>query len=256
MRQLGGDVEDVPARQLLARRTSSPSSCSSCASKLAATEEGRVDGRRARQVAEAGVLFAQGLGQTPYQQAKSQAGSVRAGAKPRAGHRPVQRAIDLDPRYAAAHAGLGEARLRLYRLTKHPEDLDLAGSPPAGARPRRHAARRVDDARDGARAEGRYGGGREGVREAIARNPKRRDTRRELGLAYQRARQWEKAEAGYGRRSSCDPIRGPITTTRRLPSTSETALPEAEAAFRRALELAPTTRVWSNLGAVSWRSEA
>ncbi len=53
------------------------------------------------------------------------------------------KAVDLDPRYAAAHAALGEAHLRLYRLTRKPVDLDLA---------QRFAERAIaiDDTRPGA----------------------------------------------------------------------------------------------------------
>ncbi|RPJ57947.1 MAG: hypothetical protein EHM24_29050, partial [Acidobacteria bacterium] len=157
-------------------------------------------------VAEAGVLFAQALGQTPYQQARS---ALERFDQEKGLARAIDlfnRAIDLDPRYAAAHAGLGTARLRLYRLTRRSQDLELAAASI-------ERALALDDTRPASwialgmlRAQqGRADEAEKAFAEGIARNPLNAEAQREFGLACQRAKQFEKAEAAFRKAIEFDP---------------------------------------------------
>ena len=209
--------------------------------------------RNAPQVAEAGVLFAQGLGQTPYQQARSALDRYEQEQSLTRAIDLFNRAIDLDPRYAAAHAGLGEARLRLYRLTKHPEDLDLAAASLSKAlalddtRPATWMALGMLHAqrREMAEAEKAFA-------QAIARNPMNADARRELGLAYQRGGQFEKAEAALRKAIELRPDSWANHNALGAFFYARNRLPEAKAELEKAVAVAPDNpRAWSNLGGVA-----
>ncbi len=202
-------------------------------------------------ITQAGVLFAQGLTQTPYQQART---ALERYDQEQSLDRAIDffnKAIDLDPRYAAAHAGLGEARLRLYRLTRKPEDLALAETS-------LERARSLDDSRPGVwialgmvhaqkgdakRAEAEFN-------EAIARNPNGGDAWRELGVAYQRSGQAEKAEAAYRKAIALQPKSWSNHNYLGVFLISRGRFQESEAEFRQAADIAPDNpRVWANLGA-------
>jgi eukaryotic-like serine/threonine-protein kinase len=203
-------------------------------------------------VAAAGVLYAQGLSQTPYQQAQGKLEQYDQARSLEQAIKLFNEAINLDPRYAAAHAALGEARLRLYRLTRKPEDLVLAQQSVKQALD-------LDDTRPGAwmtlgmilAQRGDATQAEKAFNEAIARNPRGADTYRELGLAYQRARLWDKAEAAYRKAIALQPKSWSSHNYLGYFFYSRGRYPEGEAEFRRALELAPeNARVWSNLGGV------
>ena len=201
-------------------------------------------------VPEAGVLYAQALGQTPYQQAQSRLEEYDQARSLEQAIKLLNDAINLEPRYAAAHAALGEARIRLYRLTKDPSALDLAEQ---SAR----QALSIDNTRPAAwmtlgmaRAQrGDLVEAEKSFTEAIARNPNGADIYRELGLAYQRVKLWDKAEAAYRRAVSLQPKSWSSHNYLGSFFFRRERYPEGEAEFRRALEFAPeNARVWSNLG--------
>jgi tetratricopeptide (TPR) repeat protein len=212
----------------------------------AAWDEGASD------VAQAGVLYAQALGQTPYQQAQ---GKLEQYDQVRSLEQAVallNEAINLNPRYAAAHAALAETRLRLYRLTRKPEDVTLAQQSVK-------QALSLDDTRPGAwvtlgmifAQQGNIDEAERAFGDAIARNPRGADAYRELGLAEQRAKRWDKAEAAYRKAVELQPkawsshnYLGSFLNVRKR-------FPEAETEFRTAIDLAPANaRAWSNLGGV------
>ena len=172
-------------------------------------------------VAEAGVLYAQGLSQTPYQQAQSRLEQYDQERSLEQAIKLFNEAVNLDSRYAAAHAALAEARVRLYRLTRNPEDLALAEQSVK-------QALALDATRPGAWMtlgmilvqRGDIAQAEKAFSEAIARNPNGADTYRELGLAYQRGRLWDKAETAYRKAIRCSRSRGPTTTISALSSTT------------------------------------
>jgi serine/threonine-protein kinase len=209
--------------------------------------------RDAPAVAEAGVLFAEGLGQTPYQQARTALERYEQELSLQRAIDLFNRAIDLDRRYAAAHAGLGEARLRLYRLTKHAQDLELAGASLT-------RALQLDDTRPATwmalgmlRAQtGQVAEAEKAFAQAIARNPLSADAHRELGLAYQRTGQVERAETEFRKAIELRP--GSWANHNALGAFlfGRARLAEAKAEFQQAVSLAPDNpRAWSNLGGVA-----
>jgi serine/threonine-protein kinase len=78
--------------------------------------------------AEASSLFAQGLRGMPYQIAQTKLERHDQQASLEQAIELFSRAIELDPAYAHAYAGLGEAYLRLFRITRNPEHFRLAES--------------------------------------------------------------------------------------------------------------------------------
>ncbi|MCL4847840.1 MAG: tetratricopeptide repeat protein [Acidobacteria bacterium] len=202
-------------------------------------------------VVEASTLYAQALGLTPYKQART--------ALERHDHEQnLERAIDLfsraleqDPRYALAHAGLGEAYWRLSRFTKKPEHVALA---------EQHCRRALEVDPLVAQAwvtlgivhngTGKPQEALEDLQRALDRNPRHADAHRELANAYGRLGQDEEAVAMYRRAITLGPDFwvnyhqfGTYLVTHGQPR-------EAEDAFRSALALVPdNARVWSGLGA-------
>ena len=76
--------------------------------------------------AEAASLYAQALRATPYQTGQSRLERHDQQTSLEQAIELFNRAIELDPSYAYAHASLGEAYLRLYRLTRNTEHFRLA----------------------------------------------------------------------------------------------------------------------------------
>lgn len=76
--------------------------------------------------AEASSLFAQGLRAMPYQLAQTKLERHDQQASLEQAIELFSRAVELDPAYAHAYAGLGEAYLRLFRVTRNPEHFRLA----------------------------------------------------------------------------------------------------------------------------------
>jgi eukaryotic-like serine/threonine-protein kinase len=205
----------------------------------------------ASRVPEAGVLFAQALAQTPYQQGRSALEQIDQQSALERAIDMFNKAVDLDPRYAAAYAGLAEARLLLFRLAKHADDLVLA----AEASDRALA---LDDSRPAAwatramvrSARGDVAGAVTAFNEAIKRNPAGAETYRELGLAYARAARYEEAEAAHLKSVALDPRSWIGYNQLAVFYLGRQRFAEAERTLQRGLAIAPgNPRLLSNLGA-------
>jgi eukaryotic-like serine/threonine-protein kinase len=202
-------------------------------------------------VPAAGALFAQALGQTPYEQARSALEQIDQQASLERAIDLFNRAVDADPRYAAAHAGLAEARLQLFRLTKRADDLALASQSS-------ERALALDDTRPAAwttrgmvrSAHGDIAGAEGAFNEAIKRNPAGGDAYRELGIAYLRAGQFEKAEAAHRKSLELQPKSWAGYSHLAVFLLRRQRFDEAERVLQRGLEIAPgNRRLLSNLGA-------
>jgi tetratricopeptide (TPR) repeat protein len=202
-------------------------------------------------VAEAATLAAQALGYTPYAEGRTALERYEQSQNLERAVGLFNRALEQDPRYALAHAGLGEAYWRLYRAAHKEEYLALA---------RQHCRRALDldDLLAPAwvtlgmieAGTGHPEAAMEAFGRALARDPRSADAHRELGLAYERLGRLDEAEAIYRKAIELRPeswagysYLGYLLVTR---GRSD----EAEKTFARALEIAPdNARLWSSLGA-------
>ncbi len=202
-------------------------------------------------VAEAATLTAQALGYTPYAEGRTALERYEQS-------RNLEKAIELfglalerDPRYALAHAGLAEAYWRLYRATRKAEYVALA---------QQHCERAL--ALDDLSAlpwitlgmihagTGKLEEALGDYRKALDRNPRSADAYRELGDAYERLGRPADAERAYSQAIDLRP--GSWANHHYLGAflLGQGRYEEAEKAFEQALTLAPdNARVWSNLGA-------
>ena len=203
-------------------------------------------------VAEAAELASQGLAYTPYAEGRS---ALERYDQSQSLGRAIElftRALERDPRYALAHAALGEAYWRLYGIEKRRELVALA---------ERHCARalELDDLLAPAwvtlgmvhAGTGRAEQALSDLQGALDRNPRSADALRELAFAYERLSRWPEAEATYRRAIALRPRSwaGHNYLGGFLASRGRYA--EAEAAFREALAAAPeNARTWTNLGGV------
>jgi serine/threonine-protein kinase len=161
-----------------------------------------------------------------------------------------QQALQQDPAYALAYAGLGEAQWRLYRLTRAPEHVELA----------RKASRRALELNDLLApvhltlgiinvGTGRPEAALADFDRALALDPASAEAHREKSFALEKLNRLQEAERELATAAE----------QRGLDWANHNALgvffwrhgryDEAERAFRRALELAPDNlRVLANLG--------
>ena len=201
-------------------------------------------------VAEASALYAQALSYKPYSQART---ALERYDQQRSLERAIEfflRALEQDPRYALAHAGLGEAYWRLFRITRHPEHQALAEQ-------RARRALEIDPLLAQAwvtlgiihAGTGRAKEAVQDLQHAIDRDPRNADAHRELANAYDRLGNKTEAEATYRKAIELRPdywvaynyLGGYLLRIGRSG--------DAEAAYAKALSLVPdNARVWSNLG--------
>jgi tetratricopeptide (TPR) repeat protein len=202
-------------------------------------------------VAEASTLYAQALGYTPYS-------SARTALERADQERDLERAIELfnqalerDPQFALAHAGLGEAYWRLSRITRRREHVELAE-----ARARR--ALEIDPLVSQAwitlgmihTGTGRAEEAVQDLQKALDRDPRSGDAHRELANAYARLGKNDEAEATYRRAIELRPDHWMNHANLGAHFTRVGRHAEAAEAFTRALEVVPdNARMWSNLGA-------
>ncbi len=202
-------------------------------------------------VAEAATLASQALGYTPYAEGRSALERYEQQQNLERAIGLFNQALERDPSYALAHAGLGEAYWRLYRAARREEYVSLA---------REHCQRalELDDSLAPAwvtlglleTGSGHAQAGIDALQHALDRDPRSADAYRELGLAYERAGRLDDAEATYRKAIELRPTSwagysylGYLLVTRGRSA-------EAEVAFDRALEIAPdNARLWSNVGA-------
>jgi serine/threonine-protein kinase len=208
--------------------------------------------RGSSDVVEASMRFAQGLEQTPFQQARTALDRYDQADSLKRAINLFNKAIDADPNYAAAHAALGEAHLRLYRLTRVPDDLDLAQQSA-------HQAIKLGENRWSAwvtlgmvyTQRGQIGEAEKAFNKALVLNPNGSAIYRELGVTYEGAKQFDKAEAAYRKAVALDSGSWSNYSYFGAFLNRQGRYPEAESEFRQALKFTPeNARVWSNLGGV------
>ena len=201
-------------------------------------------------VAEAAVLSAQALGYTPYAEGRS---ALERYDQSRSLERAIElfnKALEMDPNYALAHAGLGEAIWRLYLNERRPDLVPLA---------REHCERAL--ALDNLLApawislgviETGTGNAEKGIaafRHALDRDPRNATAQRELGYAYEKLGRFEEAEATY--RMAIELRSDDWANYSHLGAflVSRGRAADAEPVYRRALGIAPqNARLWSGLG--------
>ena len=190
------------------------------------------------------------LGYTPYAEGARRPRALRAVAEPRAGDRACfNRALEQDPRYALAHAGLGEALLApLPAHERSPSTCALARSGTASARSRSTTCCRARGSRSGMIHAGTGDAGAALARLPEGARPRPAQPRRATGSAAWRSSgsdRCDEAEAQLpqGDRAAARPM-GQPQLPRRLPVRPR-PLREAEAAFRRRSSSRRTTRAAS-----------
>lgn len=165
-----------------------------------------------------------------------------------------QHAVEQDPRYARAYAGLGEAYWWLYRATK-----DTRWVEPARENCRRALAlsdRIASVYRTLGMIENGAGNHREAVRaldRALELEPANAAACVELGGAYEAMGRPEEAEAIYRKAANLHPSDWPSLNHLGLFYYRQGRYPEAAPQFLRAIELAPENNsAHTNLGATYW----
>jgi serine/threonine-protein kinase len=173
--------------------------------------------------------------------------------KPDAVERAIQsfqRAVELDPRFALAHAGLGEAYWRKYGLTKDArwvEEARASCTTAVGFSDRLapvYVTLGLIDA-----GTGRYDDAIQELKRAVALDSVNGDAYRELATAYQAVGRTTDAEATYRMAIQVRPNYWANYNTLGNFYFRQSRYTEAEAQFRRATELTPdNARAYANLG--------
>ena len=206
-------------------------------------------------VAEASTLYAQALAYQPYEQARTMLDRYEQRQNLEQAVNLLNAALTKDPRYALAHAALGEVYLRLWMLTKDGEYSRLAEEHCRRALVLDSLVAPVWVTLGMLHAQtGRPDLALNDFDRALARAPGSAEVLRERGSALGRLGRFEEAEKSYraaiARRSdswAAHNYFGAFLFSRGRNT-------EAEAEFRQALKLAPdNARAWSNLGAVLHR---
>jgi Flp pilus assembly protein TadD len=201
-------------------------------------------------VAEAATLATQALGYTPYAEGRSALERYDQSQRIEHAIALFNRALEQDPRYALAHAGLGEAYWRLFLNGRKADLVPLA---------ERHCerAQALDDllARPWITlgmihtGTGRAEQALLDFQKALDRDPRNPEAYQERGAALERLERHAEAEASYRKAIELRPELWSGHNYLGSFLTDQQRYPEAEAAFRRALELVPdNARVLSNLG--------
>ncbi|HEX9127336.1 MAG TPA: protein kinase [Methylomirabilota bacterium] len=208
-------------------------------------------------VAEAAVLSAQALGYNLYAEGRN---ALERYDQVKSLERAVElfnRALERDPGYALAHAGLGEAHWRLYRATRRPEYVTLA---------RQHCERALS--LDGLLApawvtlgiiEAGTGHAEEAIvdfKRALDREPRSAPAYRELGRAYERLNRLAEAEATYKKAIALRPDSWSGYSYLGYVLVTQGRSVEAERVYAQALELAPdNAELWDSLGSARYYQE-
>jgi Flp pilus assembly protein TadD/TolB-like protein len=201
-------------------------------------------------VAEAATLATQALGYTPYAEGRSALERYESSQNLERAIDLFNRALERDPKYAIAAAGLGEAYYRLYLNERRPELVSLA---------ERHTERALalDELLAGPwltlgmihAGTGRAEQALSDFQKALDRDPRSAAVYRERGVALERLSRWDEAEASYRKAVELQPQSWSAQNYLGSFLVERNRAAEGEAAFRRALELAPdNVRALSNLG--------
>ena len=203
-------------------------------------------------VAEASTLSAQALGYAAYSEGRSALERYDQSQRLERAIGLFNRALEQDPRYALAHAGLGEAYWRLYLNERRPDLVPLA---------EQHCERALalDDLLSAPwitlgmihAGTGRADQALLDLQKALDRDPRNPSAYRERGSALAKLGRFEEAEATYRKAIELRPELWSNHSYLGGFLYGRGRMPEAEAAFRAALALAPeNARVLSNLGGV------
>jgi Flp pilus assembly protein TadD/TolB-like protein len=201
-------------------------------------------------VAEAGTLTAQAFGYSAWGEARSALDRYEQSQRLESAIELFNRALEHDPRYALAHAGLAEAYWRLYENELKPELVSLA---------EQHSERALalDDLGPTPwitlgmihAGSGRAELALADFQKALDRDPRNASAQRELGRALERLGRFDDAEARYKRAIELKAESWSSHNYLGAFLHGRSRFVEAEAEFRRALAIAPdNVRVWSNLG--------
>jgi tetratricopeptide (TPR) repeat protein len=200
--------------------------------------------------AEAASLYAQGLQAVPIPAGRS---ALDRQDQERSLEEAIElftRAIEIDPNYAYAHASLGEAYLRLYRLSRNLEYFKLAEA---------HCRRalQLDDLVGQAwqtlgnihTEVGRAEEALEDLEKARARLPRSPEVYRDIAGAYTRLGRQDEADAQYRKAISVRPDSWSIYWYYGAFLYRANRYEEAENAFRQALSRVPgNARIHASLG--------
>ena len=199
---------------------------------------------------EAASLYAQGLQAVPLQAGRS---ALERQDQERSLEQAIElftRAVEVDPSYAYAHASLGEAYFRLYRLNRNLEYFKLAEA---------HCRRalQLDDLVGQAwqtlgNIHTEIGQAEEALNDlgkALARLPRSPEVYRDLAGAYTRLGRPADAEQQFKKAIGVRPDSWSIYWYYGGFLYRQNRYQEAEAAFRQALTRVPeNARLWSSLG--------
>jgi serine/threonine-protein kinase len=201
-------------------------------------------------VAEAATLASKGYGFTPFEAGRTALERYEQTANLERAIELFNQALERDPRYALAHAGLGQAYWRLFQNDRRPEHAELAEG---------HTRRAIE--LDGLLASawttlGMIRTGRGHAEAALAdfqkaldRDPRSSEAHRERGYALERLSRLDEAEATYRKALELRPELWSSWNYLGAFLMDRGRFAEAEAAFRKALERAPgNTRALANLG--------
>ncbi len=203
-------------------------------------------------VAEATTLYTQGLAYTPYAEARSALERYDQKQSLEKAITLFNQALERDPGYALAHAGLGEAYWRQYTLTKRTELVDLAEQ-------QCQRALAMDDLLAPVwvtlglihAGTGKEEVALEDFRHALDRDPTNADALREEAAALGRLGRWPEAEAACRHAIELSPGDWRTYSILSRLLRQQGRLDEAVAEVQRALVLVPdNARLWSNLGAL------
>ncbi len=203
-------------------------------------------------VPEASRLYGQAVGRTPVQLAQTALEKADQQQSLEEAIGLFNKALELDPSFALAHAGLGKAYLNLYQLFRRQADAELAEG---------HCRRAIelDSLMPHAWMTlgalhtqlGRNDQALDELGKALDRDPRNGQIYSRIGYVYQRQKRLAEAEETYRKAISLAPDSWSSHSYYGAFLTSVGRYADAEAAFRRALELAPDNpRILSNLGAV------
>ncbi len=203
-------------------------------------------------VPEASRLYGQAVGRTPLQLAQTALEKADQQQSFEEAIGLFNKALELDPNYALAHAGLGRAYLNLYQFFKRPQDAELSEA---------HSRRaiEIDPLMPHAwmmlgalhTQLGKNDQALDELGKALDRDPRNGQIYSRIAYVYQRQTRFAEAEETFRKAVSLAPDSWSSYMYYGAFLTSAGRYAEAEAAFRRALALAPDNpRILSNLGAV------
>jgi serine/threonine protein kinase/Flp pilus assembly protein TadD len=160
-----------------------------------------------------------------------------------------QRALEIDPDYALAYAGLAETYWRRYQLEREPALLELGDKAVARSLGLNDLMAQVHvTAGQLAAARGEWEQAVDAFTRALALDPASADACRELGRAYENLKRFDEAESTHRRAIELQP--GYWANHNYLGTflLRRSRIAEAAGVFRRAVELAPdNTRPLNNL---------